>query len=123
MIDIPNLGRLDPKLYDVAVYIITNQNCNISVIQNKFVTGPNRTARIIDQLEYIGIVKRTSDFKIDVLVDSINRLNYLLEQLQTVGVTTNSVDDKKQGQSNKENNKINDARNIGVCRITSLKFW
>jgi len=113
MIEIPNLGRLDPKLYEVAVYIITNQSCNTSVIQNKFVTGPNRTARIIDQLEYIGIIKRTSNLKIDVLVDNIDRLNYLLEQLQTVGVTTNSVDDKQLSQSNIENNKVGGARNIG----------
>lgn len=113
MIDIPDLGRLDPKLYEVAVYIITNQDCNTSVIQSKFVTGPNRTARIIDQLEYIGIVKRTSNFKIDVIVDSVDRLNYLLQQLQTLGVTTNSVDDKKQSQGYKENNKTNGARSIG----------
>lgn len=113
MIEIPKLGRLDPKLYDVAVYIVTNQSCNTSVIQNKFVTGPNRTARIIDQLEYIGIIKRTSDFKIDVLVDRIYRLNYLFEKLQTVPVTTNSIGDMKQGQSNKDNNKINNARSIG----------
>ena len=112
MIEIPKLGRLDPKLYDVAVYIVTNQSCNTSVIQNKFVTGPSRTARIIDQLEYIGIVKRTSDFKIDVLVDSINRLNYLLEQLQTVGVATNSVGNKEQRHNN-DNNKTNDVRSIG----------
>jgi len=113
MIEIPKLGRLDPKLYDVAVYIITNQSCNTSVIQNKFVTGPNRTARIIDQLEYIGIVKRTSNLKIDVLVDSIDRLNYLLEQLQTVGVTTNSVEDKQQSQGNIENNEVDGTRSIG----------
>ena len=114
MIEIPKLGRLDPKLYDVAVYIVTNHSCNTSVIQNKFVTGPSRTARIIDQLEYIGIVKRISDFKIDVLVDTIYRLNYLFEKLQTIPVTTNSVGDMKQGQSNnKENNKINNARSIG----------
>jgi hypothetical protein len=113
MIDIPDLGRLDTKLYEVAVYIITNQDCNTSVIQSKFVTGPNRTARIIDQLEYIGIVKRTSNFKIDVIVDSVDRLNYLLQQLQTLGVTTNSVDDKKQSQGYKEKNKTNGARSIG----------
>ena len=113
MIEIPKLGRLDPKLYDVAVYIVINQSCNTSVIQNKFATGPNRTARIIDQLEYIGIIKRTSDFKIDVLVDSIYRLNYLFEKLQTIPVTTNSVGDMKQGLSNKENNKTNGARSIG----------
>lgn len=113
MIEIPNVGRLDPKLYDVAVYIITNQSCNTNVIQNKFGTGSNRTARIIDQLEYIGIVKCTSNFKIDVLVDSIDRLNHLLEQLQSVGVTTNSDNDKKQNQGDKENNKTNGARSIG----------
>lgn len=113
MIDIPNLGRLDPKLYDVAVYIVTNQSCNTSVIQNKFIIGSNRTARIINQLEYIGVVKRSSNFKIDVLVDSIDRLNYLIEQLQTSGVATNSVGDKKQDQGNNVNNKVNGARSIG----------
>ena len=113
LIEIPNLGRLDPKLYDVAVYIITNKSCNTSVIQNKFGTGTNRTARMIDQLEYIGVVKRTSNFKTDVLVDSIDKLNDLLEQLQAGGVTTNSVGDKKQDQDNNLNNKTNGARSIG----------
>ena len=113
MIDIPDLGRLDPKLYEVAVYIITNQDCNTSVIQSKFVTGPNRTARIIDQLEYIGIVKRTSNFKIDVIVDSVDRLNYLLEQLQTVGVITNSVEDKQKSQGKIENSEVDGTRSIG----------
>ena len=114
MIEIPKLGRLDPKLYDVAVYIVTNHSCNTSVIQNKFVTGPSRTARIIDQLEYIGIVKRISDFKIDVLVDNIDRLNNLLEQLQTFGVNTNSVGDNNQSQGNKENTRQNNNKTNGV---------
>ena len=37
MINIPNIGFLDPKLYDVAVYVVSNQSCNTMNIQNKFI--------------------------------------------------------------------------------------
>ena len=110
-IDLPNWGRPDPKLYEVAVYIVTSQSCDTSVIQNKFGTDQNRTARIIDQLESIGIVKHTSDHKIDVLLDSIDTLNILLEALQTVGNKTKSADNKKPSQGNKE--KTNGEHSIG----------
>ena len=82
MINIPNIGFLDPKLYDVAVYVVSNQSCNTINIQNKFTTGPHRTSRIIDQLEQIGVVKRSSDFKIDIITKNLNSLNDLFKGLQ-----------------------------------------
>ena len=92
MINIPNIGILDPKLYDVAVYVVSNQSCNTINIQNKFTTGPNRTSRIIDQLEQIGVVKRLSDFKIDILIKSLDSLNDLFEKLQAGVVPTTPIE-------------------------------
>ena len=92
MMNIPNIGYLDPKLYDVAIYVVSNQSCNTINIQNKFTTGPNRTSRIIDQLEQIGVVRRFSDFRTDVLLKDVISLDSLFEKLQTEGVSTTPID-------------------------------
>lgn len=92
MMNIPNIGVLDPKLYDVAVYVVSNQSCNTINIQNKFNTGPNRTSRIIDQLARIGVVKRFSDFKIDILINNLNSLDDLFEMLQNGIIPTTTME-------------------------------
>ena len=111
MINIPNIGYLDPKLYDVAVYVVSNQSCNTINIQNKFAIGPNRTSRIIDQLEQIGIVNRFSDFRIDILINSLDSLDALFEKLQNGGVPTTPI--ARSVEENTIENNLDNTQSIG----------
>ena len=111
MINIPNIGYLDPKIYDVAVYVVSNQSCNTINIQNKFTTGPNRTSRIIDQLGQIGVVKRSSDFKIDILIRSLDSLDTLFENLRNGIVPTNPIESSEKDE--KENSNMDETQNVG----------
>ena len=111
MINIPNIGYLDPKIYDVAVYVVSNQSCNTINIQNKFTTGPNRTSRIIDQLGQIGVVKRSSDFRIDILIRSLDSLDTLFENLRNGIVPTNPIESSEKDE--KENSNMDETQNVG----------
>jgi S-DNA-T family DNA segregation ATPase FtsK/SpoIIIE len=51
-----NVGILDPLLEDVARLIIRQQFPSTSFVQRKFGLGYNRAARLMDQLEKIGVV-------------------------------------------------------------------
>lgn len=51
-----NLGVFDPLLEDAALLLIQSGRGSTSTIQRKFSIGYNRAARIMDQLEKIGVV-------------------------------------------------------------------
>lgn len=110
---VPKIGYLDPELYDMAFFIVSNQNCNKSLIQNKFSVGEYRISQIVDQLELIGVVKRVSSFRIDVLVKDLNSLELLFERLQTDSVLSplsNNVEEEQKTedmQANKDQQCIN----------------
>ena len=104
----PNKGCIDSMLYDVAVYIVSNQSCNVSIIQKKFVISQYKTSRIVDQLEQMGVVKRSPQFRIDVLVKDLESLDSLFEKLSTKGISTSSTEkvEEDQKKENNEGNKI-----------------
>jgi ATPases of the AAA+ class len=89
MIDIPNIGFLDPMLYDAAVYVVSNQSCSTSMIQRHFSVGYNRANRLVDQLEQIGIVKHSNNFKWEVLIKDSITLDSLFASLKTDGFSEN----------------------------------
>lgn len=79
---IPNVGFVDPLLESAAVYIVEKRECNSMDIQRLFTIGYNRTARIIDQLEVLRIVKRKTNNNYEVVVKDIDSLDKLFESLQ-----------------------------------------
>lgn len=54
-----DMGRLDPLFEDAARLIVIHQQGSTSLIQRKFAIGYNRSGRIMDQLEKLGIVGPT----------------------------------------------------------------
>lgn len=50
------LGHLDPLFEDVILSLIQDGTGSASVIQRKFAIGYNRAARILEQLEIVGVV-------------------------------------------------------------------
>ncbi len=79
----------DPKLYDVAKYIVENQLCRTSNLQRYFAIGYNRTMHIINQLEKIGIIEQSPNHQYIVLVKHINNLNSLFSQMESEDVPEN----------------------------------
>ncbi len=76
------MGRLDPLFEDAARLIIIHQQGSTSLIQRKFSIGYNRSGRIMDQLERIGIVGQAYGNKPrEVLCKNEKELEYKLNHL------------------------------------------
>ena len=79
---IPNIGFVDPLLESAAVHIVEKRECNSMDIQRLLTIGYNRTARIIDQLEALQIIKRKTNNQYEVIIKDVDSLDKLLESLQ-----------------------------------------
>ena len=79
---IPNVGFVDPLLESAAVYIVEKRECNSMDIQRLLTIGYNRTARIIDQLEVLRIIKRKTNNNYEIMIKDIDSLDKLFESLQ-----------------------------------------
>ncbi len=77
------LDKLDPLFYEVARYVVTNQQGSASTIQRKFSIGFNKAGRIVDQLEAAGIVgKQEGNKPRQVLVSDLPTLEIILDTLK-----------------------------------------
>ncbi len=76
------LSDMDPMMIDAARVIITHQQGSVSLLQRKLKLGYGRAARIVDQLEEIGVVGPSVGSKArEVLVDSEEELQRILRGL------------------------------------------
>ncbi len=76
------LSDMDPMLIEAARVIITHQQGSVSLLQRKLKLGYGRAARIVDQLEELGIVGPPEGSKArEVLVDSEEELQTILRGL------------------------------------------
>ena len=72
---------LDPMFEDAARLIVREQCGSTSLIQRKFAIGYNRAGRLMNQLEYAGIVGVAHGSKPrEVLITDENSLKNLLSQ-------------------------------------------
>ena len=71
--------EFDKYLVEVSRFIVKNQFVSVSSINRKFKIGEKRTNRIIEQMEYLGIVKtmRGSKFK-EVKAKNLDELDMFL---------------------------------------------
>lgn len=77
------INKFDPILYEVSTYIVNMKNISTSSIQRQFGLGYNRAARIIDLLEFSGIVGKPNGLvarevrsgNLELLIDSIENFN------------------------------------------------
>lgn len=90
-----NIGYIDPMLFDIADIIIKEQYCSTSFVQRKLAIGINRTSRIIDQLEQIGVVKRVEKYKFEVLIKDRATLDLILAGIKYEGISENIFDIKE----------------------------
>ena len=72
------LETTDPLLKDIARLIVQEQTCSTSYIQRRFSIGYNRSARIIKQLEKIGIIYSGDNIHKNVLIHSMTDLERIL---------------------------------------------
>ena len=89
------IDYIDPKLYESAEIIVKEQYCSTSLIQRRFVIGYNRTSRIIDQLDKIGVIKRVEKNKFEVLVKDHATLDLLFAGIKYNGISENIFDIKE----------------------------
>ncbi len=76
------LSDMDPMLEDAARVIVQHQQGSVSLIQRKLKLGYGRAARIVDQLEELGVVGPPMGSKArEVLIDSVEELETLLRSL------------------------------------------
>lgn len=68
----------DPLFDEAARFIVSQQQVSNSVIQRRFILGYNRTCRLLDQLEAIGIVGPSKEGMRQVLIQDENKLELLL---------------------------------------------
>ncbi len=78
-----DINKLDPFFKEAAELVVAHQQGSTSLIQRKFSIGYNRAGRIMDQLEYAGIVGPTQGSKPrDVLCVDLTDLEMRLNNLQ-----------------------------------------
>ena len=74
-IDLSKIERPDPLLEDVIKYVVSEQVGSIAEIQRKFEIGPNRTIKICEQLETLGILGPNRGVQgYEVLIKNIKEL-------------------------------------------------
>lgn len=75
--------QVDPLLVEVARYVVDNQIGSTSKVQRDFEVGFNRSARIFDQLEKLGIVGRQIGSKPrQVLISDPVSLEHILDRIR-----------------------------------------
>ena len=73
---------LDPMFDDAARVIIRHQQGSVSLLQRRLKLGYSRAARIVDQLEEVGIVGPNDGSKArTVLIENEQQLETLLRAL------------------------------------------
>ena len=76
------LSDMDPMLIDAARVIINHQQGSVSLLQRKLKLGYGRAARIVDQLEELGVVGPPEGSKArEVLIETEEELQMLLRGL------------------------------------------
>ncbi len=76
------LTDMDPMLLDAANVIITHQQGSVSLLQRKLKLGYGRAARIVDQLEELGVVGPSVGSKArEVLVETPEELETILRSI------------------------------------------
>lgn len=83
-----DIGFIDPKVFEIAEILVKEHSCNISFIQRKLAVGYNRASHIVDQLEQIGVVRRSPNYTIEVLVKDSVSLTSLFANLKN-GISEN----------------------------------
>jgi hypothetical protein len=93
------INKKDDLIVDVSKHIVKFQICNESEIQKKFRLGYNRTGRIIDELETIGIVgmSRGSKNRLVICNDFFKLNNILIEHelIKKTELIIDVVEEKK----------------------------
>ena len=78
-----DLKKRDSKFEEAARLVVHNQQGSTSLIQRKLALGYNRAGRIVDQLEFAGILGPFEGSKArEVLITDINRLEQILRGLE-----------------------------------------
>ncbi len=78
-----DLKKRDSKFEEAARLVVHNQQGSTSLIQRKLALGYNRAGRIVDQLEFAGILGPFEGSKArEVLITDINRLEQILRSLE-----------------------------------------
>jgi SpoVK/Ycf46/Vps4 family AAA+-type ATPase len=87
-IDLSKIERPDPLLEDVIKYVVSEQVGSIAEIQRKFEIGPNRTIKICEQLEALGILGPNRGVQgYEVLIKNMKEL----QQSSTAATTTQNT--------------------------------
>jgi len=78
-----DLKKRDSKFEDAARLVVQHQQGSTSLIQRKLALGYNRAGRIVDQLEFAGILGQFEGSKArEVLISDMNHLEQILRALE-----------------------------------------
>lgn len=72
---------LDPMFHEAALCILVNKQASVSLLQRKLKLGYARAARIMDQLEEVGIVSSAENGKRVINISSEDELNAIIKNL------------------------------------------